>query len=550
MWNDLTKCLENFVSTLLLSLHAGYNLTSSQPTYDQTGLGATDSASAMGYSGASSYAAPSFWNADTTTQSYGNLVSLQGGFAPNSGMASSYLNSYVGTTTTDSAGSETDTEFGAALTMGDTITSAPAITQTISFDFSKIDFSLLLTALQQIVEQLQTNGQTTPASTETPTTTSSPSGALVSYGNSYNHFGSNSYNQPDSASASMPNASPAGSEQQQAGSLVATSNAGAGPSYMQSGSGLSSGQITDNGNRYNAYGPYASGGSYVSSSALAQMTVGATAVPVAAATDAMSDNRRYSAGMPAPTQSTAQKALINVNQNGSQSNINGGRATSSGCGIPASVPGVPIVFAKMMGGWFEYMNRLPGLRPMSNTINIYTPLGFSVLPETNNWGLVTSFNVFQYNGAIASTAKCVAIFEQSNLTADGRKIATPLINPRINNQGNPEKIVYTILAVDYETMELSYRCNKPNPKTGLCDEAFFRLSTRIDPRNLNQTMRDHIRATVNKALQPFCLGTRDLNFANWLPLPSCSQDLPSDVAKVLHGITKLLTEQNRSGKAT
>jgi hypothetical protein len=79
---------------------------------------------------------------------------------------------------------------------------------------------------------------------------------------------------------------------------------------------------------------------------------------------------------------------------------------------------------QIMGGWFEYMYRTPGFDQVYNVFNTYTPLGYTMLRNSDNWALAATFNVNMYvRMPSSSSLQCTGMFEQANFTTDGRKIA-------------------------------------------------------------------------------------------------------------------------------
>ncbi|GAU98813.1 hypothetical protein RvY_09906 [Ramazzottius varieornatus] len=193
------------------------------------------------------------------------------------------------------------------------------------------------------------------------------------------------------------------------------------------------------------------------------------------------------------------------------------------CGIPVDAAGVQLRLQEFMGGWYEYLYRTPGFSPAYNVYNNYSALGYIYRRDAYSWMLAATSNVFMYLESPQSNGQlqCIGMFEQTNFTSDGQKVALSFYqnNPPVN-------FSYAILSTDYSNMGLLYRCNRPNTTTQLCDDPFFWVNTRVDPRTLSASSRTYIQSLVDNALQPYCYSSRDMVLTNWTNVPACAPPAP------------------------
>ena len=81
------------------------------------------------------------------------------------------------------------------------------------------------------------------------------------------------------------------------------------------------------------------------------------------------------------------------------------------------------ILLQFMGEWYEYMYRTPGFEPAYNVYNNYSTLGYTFRRDSNSWALAATSNVFLYIDSAQRNGQCLGMFEQTNFTNDGQKIA-------------------------------------------------------------------------------------------------------------------------------
>lgn len=106
-----------------------------------------------------------------------------------------------------------------------------------------------------------------------------------------------------------------------------------------------------------------------------------------------------------------------------------------------------------MGGWYEYLYRTPGFSPAYNVYNNYSALGYIYRRDAYSWMLAATSNVFMYLESPQSNGQrqCIGMFEQTNFTSDGQKIALSFYqnNPPGNISNKPRLFSWFVGQFDH-----------------------------------------------------------------------------------------------------